>query len=49
MDVGNVWLSDCIRSLSDLFLIQGAEDGRIVVQGHQCLRGGENQSIKALG
>ena len=46
MDVGSVWLSDCIRSLSDLYLIQGIDDGRIAIQGPQCLGGGENQSIR---
>ena len=46
MDVGSVWLSDCIRSLSDLFLIQGIEDGCIDIRGSQCLGGGENQSIR---
>ena len=46
VDVGSVWLSDCIRSLSDLNLIQGIDDGRIAIQGYQCLGGGENQSIR---
>lgn len=33
VDVRSMWLSDCIGSLSDLFLIQGAEDGCIAIQG----------------